>query len=127
MQCWSSKEIRRSLEWLAGLVVDMKKYFMLRIYMMVKKNESIMNKYSSWKNPNRNALSVYLRLLYFFERMTGRSTCGEKPWSRDWILLRVLVAERKGKERKRVLVYKLNAYVQVVIFCRAHDRTYHLC
>ena len=80
------------MEWLAGLVVDMKKYFMLRIYMMVKKNESIMNKYSSWKNPNRNALSVYLRLLYFFERMTGRSTCGEKPWSRDWIVLRVVVA-----------------------------------
>ena len=127
MQCWSSKEIRRSLEWLAGLVVDMKKYFMLRIYMMVKKNESIMNKYGFWKNPNINALSAYLRLLYFFERMTGRSTCGDRPWSRHWIVLRVVVAQRKGMERNRVLTYMLNAYVQVVIFFRAHDRTYHLC
>ena len=67
------------MEWLAELVVDMKKYFMLRIYMMVKKNESIMNKNGFWKNPNINALSAYLRLLYFFERVNGRSTCGEKP------------------------------------------------
>ena len=59
--------------------------------------------------------------------MTGRSACGDKPWSRHWIVLRVVVAQRKGMERKRVLTYMLNAYVQVVMFFRAHDRTYHLC
>ena len=131
MQCWSSKETTRYLGWLAGWLawafLDMKIYFMVRLCMVVKKNESIINKYGVWKNPNINTLNAYLHELYFFERMTGCSTCGEKPWSRHWIVLRVVVAQRKGMERKRVLTYMLNAYVQVIIFFRAHNRTYHLC